>query len=226
MNIVIYGASGMVGQGVLRECLNAADVGSVKAVGRSPLAQEHPRLSHYPLPDPGPYPLDCPELTGYDACFFCLGASAAGMGEQDYIDVNYAIPMAAGQVLARLNPGMTFIYVSGAGCDSSERGRTMWARIKGRTENGLSRLPLSAFMFRPGIIQPLDAIRSRTPVYRLLYSLMAPLLPLLRRVFPDAVLTTQQMGRAMLAVARHGASRCVLESRDIRALADGLSQGR
>jgi uncharacterized protein YbjT (DUF2867 family) len=220
MNILIYGASGMVGQGVLRECLAAPDVVVVKAVGREPLAQRHPRLSDFVLPDLADYPAECDALQGFDACFYCLGVSAAGMSEQAYSAVNHDLTLAAARTLARLNPGMTFIYVSGAGTDSSEQGRTMWARVKGRVENALMRQALTAYMFRPGIIQPLNGIRSKTMAYRLFYLLAAPLLPLLRRLFPDAVLTTAQLGRAMLAVARHGASRRVLEARDIRALAE------
>jgi uncharacterized protein YbjT (DUF2867 family) len=141
------------------------------------------------------------------------------MKEADYERVTYGIALAAAETLSRLNPPMTFIYVSGAGTDSSEQGRVMWARIKGKTENALLRLPFqAAYMFRPGVIQPLHGARSKTPSYRLLYSLLKPLLPILRRVFPDLILTTAQIGRAMLAVARRGAPQRILESKDIRAV--------
>jgi uncharacterized protein YbjT (DUF2867 family) len=133
--------------------------------------------------------------------------------------VTFGITMAAAEVLCRLNPQMTFIYVSGAGTDTSERSRTMWARVKGRTENALLRLPFAAYMFRPGIIQPLHGIRSKTAVYQVSYTLAKPLLPLLRAAFPNHILTTRQIGRAMLSVARHGFPKRVLESRDIRAAA-------
>ena len=142
------------------------------------------------------------------------------MTEKNYERVTYGITLAAAEVLCRLNPRMTFIYVSGAGTDSSEQGRTMWARIKGRTENALLRLPFSAaYMFRPGIIQPLHGVRSKTAAYRVFYTLTKPLLPLLRLAFPNHVLTTEQIGRAMLTVARQGYPKRVLESKDIRAAA-------
>jgi hypothetical protein len=160
------------------------------------------------------------QLRGFGACFFCLGISSAGMREADYERVTYGITMAAAEALARLNPGMTFVYVSGAGTDSSERGRMMWARVKGKTENALLRLPFkAAYMFRPGAIQPLHGVRSKTAAYRVLYSLTAPLLPVLRRIMPGLILTTDQIGRAMLIVARRGAPKPILESRDISALA-------
>jgi uncharacterized protein YbjT (DUF2867 family) len=159
------------------------------------------------------------ELTGFDACFFCLGVSSAGMQEAAYEHVTYGITMAVAETLSRLNPQMTFNYVSGAGTDSSEHGRIMWARVKGKTENALMRLSFkAAYMFRPGVIQPLHGIRSKTTAYRLGYIVMKPVLPLLRWAFPDSILTTEQIGRAMLAVARNGAPRRILESKDIHCL--------
>jgi uncharacterized protein YbjT (DUF2867 family) len=159
------------------------------------------------------------ELSGFDACFFCLGVASAGMSEADYEAVTYGITMAAAETLSRLNPRMTFVFVSGAGADSSEHGRIMWARIKGKTENAVLRQPFkAAFVFRPGVIQPLHGIRSRTALYRVLYSCTKPLLPLLRWALPGYILTTEQIGRAMLAVAKRGASKPILESKDISAI--------
>jgi uncharacterized protein YbjT (DUF2867 family) len=141
------------------------------------------------------------------------------MKEPDYTRVTYGIVMAAAETLSRIDPRMTFVYVSGAGTDSSEQGRIMWARVKGRTENALLRLPFRrAYMFRPGAIQPLHGIRSRTTAYRLLYALTKPLLPLLRWAFPNQILTTGQIGRAMLRVSRDGAPNRILESKDINAI--------
>ena len=161
------------------------------------------------------------QLSGCDACFFCLGVSSSGMKENEYERVIYGITMAAAEALSRLNPLMTFIYVSGAGTDSSEHGRIMWARVKGRTENALLRLPFKAtYMFRPGIIEPLHGVRSKTPAYRIVYALVGPLLPLLRRAFPNSILTTEQTGLAMLSVAKHGGPKRILESKDIRAVLD------
>ena len=162
------------------------------------------------------------ELQGSDACFFCLGVSAAGMKEDAYAHLTYDLTLAAAETLARVSPGLTFVYVSGTGTDSTERGRAMWARVKGRTENALLRLPFRAvFLFRPGVIQPVHGERSRTASYRALYTLTKPFLPLLRRAFPDSLLTTEEVGRAMLAVARSGAPKPVLEIADIAALGRG-----
>jgi len=158
-------------------------------------------------------------LQGYDACFFCLGVSAAGMSEARYTELTHDLTLAVANALAAHNPGLTFIYVSGAGTDSSESGSSMWARVKGRTENALLRMPIkAAFMFRPGIIQPLHGVRSKTQSYRLFYLLSAPLLPLLRRLFPKHITTTEQMGRAMIKLARQGGPKPVLEAADINAV--------
>jgi uncharacterized protein YbjT (DUF2867 family) len=139
------------------------------------------------------------------------------MKEADYERITYGLALAAAETLSRLNPGTTFIYVSGAGTDSSEQGRVMWARVKGRTENALLRLPLKAYMFRPGIIQPLDGIKSKTPAYRFGYALMKPILPLLHWALPNQVLSTREIGQAMLAVAKRGYAKRILETNDIRA---------
>lgn len=220
MNILLFGATGMVGQGVLRECLLDPEVQSVVAIGRSASGNRHPKLRQIVHPDLMDYASLEAELTGFDACFFCLGVSSAGMKEDAYTRITYGYTMAAAEVLARLNPRITFNYVSGAGTDSSERGRSMWARVKGRTENALLRLPFkAAYMFRPGAIEPLHGIRSKTPSYQFFYSLLGPLLSLLRRAFPNLVTTTEAVGRAMLVVAKRGAPQPILESRDIVALA-------
>jgi uncharacterized protein YbjT (DUF2867 family) len=215
MNVLLFGATGMVGQGVLRECLIDPEVQSVLAIGRSATGQQHTKLRELVHRDFLDFSAIENELSGFDACFFCLGVSSAGMQEEDYRRVTYDITMAAAQTLARLNPDMTFVYVSGMGTDSSERGRTMWARVKGRTENALLRLPFkAAYMFRPGVIVPLDGIKSKTRLYRLFYAVMGPVLPLLN-AFPKYVTTTEQVGRAMIKVAKHGATKSVLENSDI-----------
>lgn len=206
----------MVGQGVLRECLLDPDVSDVLAVGRSPLSQQHEKLREILHDDLTNLDAIQEQLQGYDACFFCLGVSSAGMKEVDYRHVTYDLTMAAARTLARLNPGMTFIYVSGAGTDSSGRGRSMWARVKGATENALFQLPFkAAYMFRPGLIQPLHGIRSKTRIYRVFYVVLGPFIPWLMAVFPKYVTTTEQIGRAMIIVARQGSPKRVLESQDI-----------
>jgi uncharacterized protein YbjT (DUF2867 family) len=225
MRILLFGATGMVGQGVLRECLRAADVQLVQTVGRTPTSRHHPRLREVVHRDLLDYQAIESELRNFDACFFCLGVSSAGMKEAEYTRLTYDLTLAAAQTLARLNPQMTFAYVSGAGTDSTERGRSMWARVKGRTENALLRLPFKAvYLFRPGIIQPLHGIRPRTAWSRVLYSAMRPVLPLLRVLLPRLVLTTEIVGQAMLAVARHGAPTAVLEAQDISVLGREAAQ--
>jgi uncharacterized protein YbjT (DUF2867 family) len=218
MNVLIFGATGMVGQGVLRECLLASDVRLVRTVGRTATGVQHPRLRDLVQKDLLHYANEA-DLSGFDACFFCLGVSAVGMQEADYERVTYGITLAAAETLSRLNPRMTFVYVSGVGTDSSEQGRSMWARVKGKTENALLRLPFKdAYMFRPGAIEPLHGERSKTPAYRALYVILKPLLGLLRRIFPNSILTTEQIGLAMLNAARRGAPKHVLEPKDIRLL--------
>jgi uncharacterized protein YbjT (DUF2867 family) len=220
MKVLLYGATGMVGQGVLRECLLAPDVTLVQTVGRTATGQQHSKLKEVVQRDLFDSTSVMAELKGFDACFFCLGVSSSGMTEADYTRLTYDLTLAVAQTLADLNPGMTFVYVSGAGTHSSEQGSSMWARVKGRTENALRRLPFKAvYLFRPGAIQPLNGIRSKTASYRLLYTLTKPLLTPLRLLFPNVMLSTQIMGQAMLAAARYGATKAVLEAADIRALA-------
>lgn len=220
MKVLLFGATGMVGQGVLRECLLDPDVDLVQTVGRTPTGTQHAKLREVVLADMSSYAAIESQLSGFDACFFCLGVSSVGMDEADYTRITYDITLAAAETLSRLNAGLTFIYVSGAGTDSTERGRVTWARIKGRTENALLRLPFkAAYMFRPGIIQPLNGIRSKTAVYRTFYVVTGPLLSILHALAPGLVVTTEEIGRAMLVAARRGAPKKILESRDISALA-------
>jgi uncharacterized protein YbjT (DUF2867 family) len=209
----------MVGQGVLRECLIDPGFDYVVSVVRRPSAQRHPKLRELVHPNFFDFSPIESELTGFDAAFYCLGATSAGKSEAEYTRVTYDITMAAAEPLARLNPGMTFVFISGAGTDSTGRGRVMWARVKGRAENALLRLPFkAAYMFRPGIIQPMHGIESRTALYRIPYLILGPFIPWLRKRFPQYVTTTEQLGRAMIAVARHGAPKSVLESADINQL--------
>jgi uncharacterized protein YbjT (DUF2867 family) len=219
VKIILFGATGMVGQGVLRECLLDAEIEGVLAIGRTATGRTHEKLREIVREDMFNYADIEEQLRGYDACFFCLGVTSAGMTEADYRHLTYDLAVAAGEVLARVSPGMTFIYVSGTGTDSSERGRSMWARVKGATENALLRLPLAAFMFRPGVIQPMHGERSKTRLYRVMYVMTGWVIPVLIRVFPKYVTTTERMGRAMIEVAKHGAPKKVLETRDINDLA-------
>jgi uncharacterized protein YbjT (DUF2867 family) len=220
MKIILFGGTGMVGQGVLRECLLAPDVERALVVGRTATGQQHEKLRELVHADFSDFSAVEDQLAGYDACFFCLGVSSAGMNEKDYSRVTFDYTMAAARVLAKKNPRMTFVFVSGRGTDSSEQGRSMWARVKGRTENALLKLPFkAAYMFRPAFIQPLHGIVSRTRLYRVLYVVLAPLYPVLKFFFPAMVTTTEKVGRAMLRAARDGAPKVWLETPDINALA-------
>ncbi|ATQ75399.1 epimerase [Massilia violaceinigra] len=219
MRVLLFGATGMVGQGALRECLQAADVEQVVAIGRTPTGQRHPKLRDVVHADLFDFASVAAQLEDVDACFFCVGVTSSRMREPDYTRLTYDMTLAAANALVALNPRMVFVYVSGAGADSSETSATMWERVRGRTENALLALPFrGVYIFRPGMIQPLDGIKSKTTAYRIFYSLMKPVLPLLRAAMPRHVLTTRQVGQAMLAVVRNGARKRVLESADIAAL--------
>ncbi len=209
----------MVGQGVLRECLLDPDVDQILSIVRTPTNQQNPKLRELVHTDFFNYSDIALQLTGFDTCIFTLGVSSAGMDEAKYTHLTHDLTLAAATTLARLNPQMTFLYVSGAGTDSTERGRTMWARVKGRTENDLLKLPFrAAYMFRPGVIQPLHGIRSKTRIYQAFYNILNPILPLLKSAFPQAITNTEQLGQAMLKVAKNGYPKPILESKDINSL--------
>jgi len=209
----------MVGQGVLRECLLDPNVAEVLSIARSSVHQQNPKLRELILPDIANLAGNEPELTGFDACFFCAGVSSVGMSEEKYTHLTYDLTLSFARTLVPLNPQMTFIYVSGASTDSTEKGRSMWARVKGRTENALLRLPFkAAYMFRPGFIQPLHGIRSKTRLYQLIYDVTAPLTRLILNKLPKYLTTTEQIGRAMLAVARNGYLKTILDPDDINRL--------
>lgn len=206
----------MIGQGVLRECFQDAEVESVLAIGRSPTGQSHAKLGERRVLDPSNLEDVASQLAGYDACFFSAGATAVGLTEAQYTRVTFDLTVGAATTLSRINPGMTFIYVSGQGTDSTEKGRTMWARVKGRTENALLTLPFKAsYMFRPGGILPLHGIRSKTGWYNAFYAVMRPFNGLLLKAFPFSVTTTERLGRAMLHVAKRGFPQRIVTTRDI-----------
>lgn len=224
MKVIVFGATGMIGQGVLAECLADPAVERVLVVGRSACGVTHEKLTELLHEDFFDYSAIEDRLRGYDACFFCLGVSSAGMSQEQYRRLTYDLTMRAAETLARIQPSMTFSYVSGAGTDSSEKGRSMWARVKGKTENDLSKLPFAAaFMFRPGYVQPAAGVRSKTKLYRVVYAIMGPLYPVWRTLFPGIVTTTTNVGRAMIAAAARGYDKRVLEVRDINALAAPVS---
>jgi len=219
MKVILFGATGMVGQGVLRECLLDAGVERVLAIGRSPTGQQHAKLHEIVHDDFMDYSAVESELAGYDACFFCLGVSSVGMDAERYRHLTYDITLAAAKTLVRLNPGMVFTYVTGRSTDSTEQGPQRWARVKGKTENDLLKLPFkAAYMFRPAGIQPLHGVRSKTAWVQAIYVVAAPLLSYLARTAPKFMTTSEQFGRAMIKVARDGYPKPVLESEDINSL--------
>ena len=213
MKVILFGSTGMVGQGVLRECLRDPDVTQVLAVVRSTTGQQHPKLReivHKDFTDFATLRLDG------DACLWCLGVSSAGMNEADYTRITHDFTIAAANVLAR--PTMTFIFVSGSGADGS----AMWARVKRRTEQDLTAMPFKkVYVFRPGLIQPLHGIRSRTRLYNVLYPLLYPLMLVAKLVAPRFITDTERLGKAMLHIAKKGFPKQVLENPDINAAAVG-----
>ena len=216
MNVVLFGATGMVGQGALRECLLDEGVRRVLAVGRAATGQRHEKLREVVVPDVADLSAVEGELVGFDACLFCLGVSSAGMSEADYTRLTVDLTLAVARTLLRLNPEMTFVFVSGTGTDGSERGRVMWARVKGKAENALLGMGFrAAYMFRPAAIVPMHGITSRTRWIRIANTVLKPVFPALKALLPSYVTTTEQLGRAMLKVAREGYPKTVIEARDI-----------
>ncbi|QFZ72487.1 NAD(P)H-binding protein [Streptomyces fagopyri] len=219
MRVALFGASGMVGQGVLRACLQDGEVEEVVLVARTPLKARHPKIREVLHTDFTDFGAIQGELEGLDACFFCLGVSSAGRDEEEYTRITYDFTLAAARAVSVNNPALTFAYVSGEGTDSTESGRSMWARVKGRTENALLAMPFHAYLFRPGYIQPRHGAVSKTSAYRLMYRLTSWLYPVVRRLAPRHVTTTEHLGRAMIAVvALQGSGPSVLHSPEINRL--------
>jgi uncharacterized protein YbjT (DUF2867 family) len=214
MNLLLFGATGMVGRGALLEALKDGRVRSVLIVGRQSANVAHEKVRELIHADFFDYSAIQSEFATCDACLFCLGVSSSGMDEREYHRLTYELTMAAADAIAAVNTRLRFCYVSGAGTDTSERGRTMWARVKGKTENALRRMPFPAFMFRPGFIQPRDGIKSKTRLYQGFYDVMWPLFPLMR-LMPRFVTDTRTLGRAMVEVAASGYPKPILESADI-----------
>lgn len=214
--VIITGATGMVGKGILLECLDHLQIEEVLVIGRNPIGMTHPKLKELLHTDFSDFSGVKDQLAGYDACFFSLGISAAGLKESEYKRITYDFTMALARVLFKLNPGMTFNYVSGQGTDSSERGRMMWARVKGKTENDLLKLGFKqAYMFRPGMIIPLRGIKSRTKSYQFVYDYFMWLVKLTKAISPNSVVNTTQIGRAMINSMLRGYDKPILTPREI-----------
>jgi uncharacterized protein YbjT (DUF2867 family) len=217
--ILLFGATGMIGQATLLECLDDPEVEQVRAVVRRPTGRTHEKLDEVVVDDFSDLAHIEDRLSGYDGCLFCLGVSAAGLTEDAYRKITYDYTLAAARSLAKTSPNIVFCYVSGAGTDSTEKGFQMWARVKGKTENDLLALLERAVMFRPGFIQPVRGVVSSTGWYRRLYSVVGVLYPAISAVFPRSVMTSATLGKALIAAVKRGAPKRVLEASDIIALA-------
>lgn len=215
MKVIVFGATGMVGQAVVRQCLLEDRVTSVLIVGRSSAGVSDPKVEELIHGDFLDFSSVATELTGYDACFFCLGVSAAGMSEPAYRRVTYFMTMAAARELAERNAKMRFLYISGAGTDSTEHGRTMWARIKGETENAVLSMPFEGYALRPGYIQPRHGVQSRNKLYRNIYRVTGRLYPALARVAPKYFIASDELALAMINIAANGSEKRILESSDL-----------
>jgi len=217
MRAVITGATGMVGEGVLLECLNHPDVEQVLVINRKPAGVSHPKLReiiHRDFFNLAPIEQ---QLTNFDACFFCLGVSSVGISKEEYRRTTYGLTLNVAQLLARLNPAMAFCYVTGAGTDSSEQGRVAWARVKGVTENALLRLFKRAYMFRPGFMKATPGQKNVKNYYKFI----AWLYPIGRALYPAGFCTLREVGLAMIEAANHGSPKQILEVGDIVKLAGG-----
>lgn len=212
---ILFGSTGLIGQGVLFECLENTDVESVLVINRQTCGISHPKLKEIIHKDLFDLTGLTGEMTGYNTCFFCLGISSAGLKENEYHKITYDLTLNVARTLVNLNKKMTFCYISGAGTDSSEKGRIMWARVKGKTENALLSLPFrNAYMFRPGFIQPLRGIKSKTRLYNAIYFVLSPLYFVLKH-FDGFVTNTETFGKAMIYTALKGYNKNILENKDI-----------
>lgn len=216
LRVIITGATGMVGEGVLHECLQNPDIATVLLINRKPAGVTHPKLKEIIHGDFFELSSIEAQLSGYDACYFCLGVSAIGMNENDYYKMTYTLTLYIAQILSKANPEMVFCYVSGSGTDSSEKGRVMWARVKGKTENDLMNLPFKkVYAFRPGYMHPTKGLKN----VKKYYHYMSWMYPFARRVFPNFVSTLKELGQAMIEVTKNGYSKKILEVKDIVKLA-------
>lgn len=216
LRVVVFGASGMVGAAVTQACLDDSKVESVLVVGRGPAGFTHPKLTERIVADLADLSAIESDLVGLNACFLTVGASAAGRTEAEFTKLNYDLPLSIARFLAERNPDLAINYVSGAGCDSSEHGKVMWARVKGRTEHALLALPIRrATMFRLAGLVPLKGHKSKTKLYRAFYTPFSPVLPLLARLLPGLITTPAILGRAMIRAAQGRSQSRILEPVDI-----------
>jgi len=214
MKVILFGSTGMVGQGVFLECLKSSEVEKILTVVRNPSYEKFPKVEELVHTNFQDFSVVQQKFAGYDACFFCVGVTSAGMNESDYTKITHDTAVAAAKAV--INPKMTFIFVSGSGADSTEKGPIMWARVKGKTENAVLKMPFKgSYVFRPGLIQPMDGIKSRTKIYNILYPLLVPVVLLAKAVAPKSITTTRRVGKAMVTIAKSGTSQHILHNSDI-----------
>lgn len=221
MKVIITGSTGMVGKGVLLECLDHNDITEVLSISRRPIGVEHSKLKELIHEDFSEFASVVEHLMGYDSCYACMGVSSAGMNEEQYTKFTYLFTLSLAKELFIINPEMTFNYVSGAGTDSSEKGNSMWARVKGKTENDLLSLGFKqAFMFRPGAIIPMRGVQPSSKMYRILINNVNWLIKIIKLIVPKSIVDTTQIGLAMINVTKKGYEKKVLRPRDIQILAN------
>jgi uncharacterized protein YbjT (DUF2867 family) len=224
INVIITGSTGMVGKGVLLECLEDPTVKNILLLNRTSAGIEHEKVKELIIEDFLNLSPLREVLSGYDACYFCLGVSAFRMKEKEYNEITYKITLHLAKLLSDISPKLSFCYVSGVGTDSSEKSRTMWARVKGKTENALKKLTLgSVYLFRPGYIQPQKGIKSKTSLYNTLYIFVKPFYPLFKLLIPNKVTTTTAIGKAMIYTTLHKVDKDILYNKDINELAAKLN---
>jgi len=215
MKVILFGSTGMIGQGTLHECLKDKQVEELLVINRQSCGVTDPKLTEIIHPDFYDLSSISTKLTGYDTCLYCLGISSVGMAEADYHRTTYDLTIYIAETLLKLNKVMSFCYISGANTDSTENGKSMWARVKGKTENALLAMPFkNVYMLRPGFIEPLKGIKSKTPLYQFIYTVFKPLFFILRN-FENIATNTETLGRAMILAAANGYEKPILESRDI-----------
>jgi uncharacterized protein YbjT (DUF2867 family) len=222
LKVIITGATGMIGEGVLYECLNHAEVEKVLVISRNPCGYSHPKLSEIIHKDLSNISSLSESVKGYNACYFCLGVTSLGKNEEDYTRLTYTLTLDFATILASYNPDMTFCYISGASTDSSEKGKTMWARVKGKTENDLMKLPFKqVYNFRPGGIEPFLPLRPSQTYYKT-YKYLSWLLALMKVITPNMVITLKDMSASMINASLIGYSKNILEMKDMKMLAKGI----
>ena len=221
VKVIVFGATGMVGQAVLAQCLGDPAIDSVLVVGRTSVGRQDDKLREIIHPDFWDFTALAADFAGADACFFCLGVSSVRMKEPDYRRITKDITLAAADVLVKASPDVVFIYISGMGTDSTEHGRVMWARVKGETENAVLAMPFHGYAVRPGFIQAVGDIQSKTKLYAIGYRVIGWLYPLLRKLFPHYVIRSDELAQGMIEIARQRPERRIFQSADLRAIRAG-----